>query len=55
MAAHGNALYRARLRRNRAAMGLSMMAMAAGLAVLAWILSMLVINGVGALSWAALT
>ena len=55
MAAHGNALYRARLRRNRAAMGLSMAAMAAGLAVLAWILSMLVINGVGALSWAALT
>ena len=55
MAAHRSSLYRARLRRNRAAMWLSMAAMVVGLAVLAWILSMLVINGVGALSWAALT
>lgn len=36
-------------------MWLSMAAMAVGLAVLVWILSNLVINGVSALSWAALT
>lgn len=50
-----NPRYRARLRRNRVAMALSMAAMAVGLAVLAWILSMLVINGVSALSFEALT
>ena len=48
-------LYRARLRRNRVSMALSMAAMTVGLAVLFWILSMLVINGLGALSVAALT
>ena len=50
-----NPLYRARLVRNQIAMGLSMAAMAVGLAVLVWILSNLVINGLAALSWAALT
>ena len=48
-------LYRARLRRNRMATVLSMVAMAIGLSVLAWILGMLVVKGVGALSIAALT
>ena len=60
MAAHmadtrNTPLYRARLRRNRVSMALSMTAMSVGLAVLFWILSMLVINGLGALSLAALT
>ncbi len=49
-----NAVYRNRVWRNRVAMTLSLLAMALGLAVLAWILSMLVIKGASAMSLKAL-
>lgn len=44
-------LYRRRLLTNRLGIGLSMIAMAFGLAALAWILWTLLSNGVSALSW----
>ncbi len=50
-----NAIYRNRLMRNRIAMSLSLVAMAVGLGVLAWILSMLLYKGFSGLSWAVFT
>ncbi|MFT4100416.1 MAG: phosphate ABC transporter permease PstA [Burkholderiaceae bacterium] len=50
-----NAIYRGRLMRNRIAMSLSLVAMAIGLGVLAWILSMLLYKGFSGLSWAVFT
>ncbi|MFT3805167.1 MAG: phosphate ABC transporter permease PstA [Burkholderiaceae bacterium] len=50
-----NAIYRSRLMRNRMAMALSLVAMAIGLGVLAWILSMLLYKGFSGLSWAVFT
>ncbi|NBT84151.1 MAG: phosphate ABC transporter permease PstA, partial [Betaproteobacteria bacterium] len=44
-------LYRKRVRTNRIGLTLSMMAMALGLFVLLWILSVLFINGFAALDW----
>ena len=44
-------LYRKRVRTNRIGLNLSMMAMALGLFVLLWILSVLFINGFAALDW----
>ena len=44
-------LYRKRVRTNRIGLTLSMMAMALGLFVLLWILSVLFINGITALDW----
>jgi phosphate transport system permease protein len=48
-------LYRKRLAVNRISMTLAILAMAAGLAVLLWILALLVSKGLGALSLAAFT
>ena len=50
-----NAIYQRRLIGNRVAMGLSLLAMTVGLAILFWILSMLVIKGISSLSISALT
>jgi len=48
-------LYRKRVRTNRIGLTLSMMAMALGLFVLLWILSVLFINGFAALDWSMFT
>ena len=50
-----NAIYRKRMFSNRIAMGLSLAAMTIGLAVLAWILSMLLYKGISGLNWAVFT
>ncbi len=48
-------LYRKRLLINQAGLMLSMVAMAVGLAILAWILGTLLVEGVGALNWSVFT
>jgi len=48
-------IYRKRLLVNRAGLVLSVVAMAAGLAILAWILGTLLVEGIGALSWSVFT
>ena len=48
-------LYRKRLLVNRAGLMLSVVAMAAGLAILAWILGTLLVEGIGALNWSVFT
>lgn len=50
-----NAIYQKRMFRNRIAMGLSLAAMAVGLAVLFWILAMLLYKGISGLNWAVFT
>lgn len=50
-----NAIYQKRMFRNRIAMGLSLGAMAIGLAVLFWILAMLLYKGISGLNWAVFT
>jgi phosphate transport system permease protein len=48
-------LYRKRLLVNRAGLVLSVLAMAVGLAILAWILGTLLVEGIGALNWSVFT
>lgn len=48
-------LYRKRLLVNRAGLVLSVVAMTAGLAILAWILGTLLVEGIGALNWSVFT
>ncbi len=48
-------LYRKRLLVNHAGLMLSVVAMAAGLAILAWILGTLLVEGIGALNWSVFT
>ena len=55
MSGHVSALYRRRLLVNRFALMLSLAAMAAGMSFLFWILSVLVIKGVGGLNLAVFT
>ena len=55
MSGHTSALYRRRLLVNRFALMLSLAAMAAGMSFLFWILSVLVIKGVGGLNLAVFT
>ena len=50
-----NAIYQRRLIGNRMAMGLSLLAMSVGMAILFWILGMLVFKGISSLSFSALT